>query len=170
MTIKDYWRYMKGINSFLPYFPPDITTYTVLLILPTLILGNDLKNILDRNLPQSFKEICRKNQYNVLNPIGDTLNYIHNVESRCAENSKMAKAKAKGSKPKDPKPKEIKAQGNQSQINVHIAQNKTTIQYTSKEGDFFYCRYLTWGNECITPVATVIVTSAPTIKSHPMAL
>ena len=103
---------MKEINDYLPYFPPDVTVNTAC-VTPAIFLDNDLKDILDKNFSQAFKDICRKTQCNMLkHSISDALDYLQNVESSYANSntartsqsnlsgrsSKKDKDKGKGSK------------------------------------------------------------------------
>ena len=62
MKIKDYWRQLKEINDFLPYFLPDKYIGSPR-ITPSAFDDNNLKDILDGNLQQVFKAICKRNQY-----------------------------------------------------------------------------------------------------------
>ena len=81
MKIKDYWRRLKEVNTFLPYFPPD-KSIDLLRITPSVLDDNDLKDILDGTLPPDFKAICKRNQFNVLaHPINDDMDYLRDVES-----------------------------------------------------------------------------------------
>ena len=83
MKIKDYWRRLKEINDILPYFPPD-KSIGVPHITPTVLDDNDLKDILDGNLPQAFCAVCKHNQYIVLaHPISDAMDYLQDIESTC---------------------------------------------------------------------------------------
>ena len=49
---------MKNINSHIPYFPPDVISAAP--VTPTILPNTDLKDFLDGNLPQFYKDICRK--------------------------------------------------------------------------------------------------------------
>ena len=76
LKIKDYWRRLKEINYFLPYFPPDKSIGSPR-IAPSVLDDNDLKDILDGALPSAFKAICKRNQFNVLaHPINDAMDYL----------------------------------------------------------------------------------------------
>ena len=91
MKIRDYWRHLKEINEFLPYFPPD-KFIGAPRVTPSVLDDNDLKDVLDvKNLLQTFGAICKRNQYNVLvHPISDAMDYLQDVESTCtipAQNS-----------------------------------------------------------------------------------
>ena len=81
MKIKDCWRHMNEINRNISYFPPDTTIGTVHVI-QTIFMDNEHKDIVDGILPQAFKGIFRKNQYNVSkHPISDALNYLQSDEN-----------------------------------------------------------------------------------------
>ena len=82
--IKDYWRRLKEINDFLPYFLPDKSIGS-LRIAPSVLNNNDLKHILDGTpLPSAFKAICNRNQFNALaHQINDAVDYLQDVEGTC---------------------------------------------------------------------------------------
>ena len=60
MKIKDYWRRLKEIKDFLPFFPLDKSIGS-LRIAPSVLDDDDLKDILDSALPPAFKAICKRN-------------------------------------------------------------------------------------------------------------
>ena len=92
MKIKDYWRWLKEINDYLPYFPPDKVIGGP--GVPSAALDdNELNKILDANLPQAFRNICKNIQYNVLaHPIDYALDYLQNVESMVTKTVKCSKS------------------------------------------------------------------------------
>ena len=90
MKIKDYWRRLKEINNFLPYFPPD-KSISSLRIAPSVIDNNNLKDTLDGALPSAFKAICKRNQFNVFaHPINDAMDYLQDVEGTCTTSARTA--------------------------------------------------------------------------------
>ena len=83
MKLKNYWRGLKEINNCLPYFLPD-KSIGAPRTTPTVLVDNDIKGILDENLPQAFQEIFKGNQYNILvHKFGDAMDYLQNMESTC---------------------------------------------------------------------------------------
>ena len=81
MKLIDYWRCSKEIIRYLPYFSPDATIDT-LCVTPTIFQDNNIKVILDVNRPQAFKDICKRNQYNMVKySIINAPDCLQNMES-----------------------------------------------------------------------------------------
>ena len=136
--IKYDWRQLTEINSSLPYFPPDKAIGNPC-VAQTVLQDHELEDIFDSNLPKEFKDICKRNQYNVLgHPISNALNYLQNVKStysttkRSSSNSSSGGGSSKKGKVND------KGKGNRkSKVGKYSHCSKW---HFTKEGDFSDCR------------------------------
>ena len=167
MKIKDYWRHLKEIDDFLPYFLPDKSIESPR-ISPLVLDGNDLKDALDGNLSQAIKSICKRNQYNVLpHPISETMDYLQEVESTCTtptRNVNWTLSHTSSSKGENSGKDKDKGKG-KSEVGKCPHCNKW--HYT-KDSDFSDCRFLSGKNKSTTPAKEMTVTNALSINNHHM--
>ena len=77
------WRRSTAISHT---SPPDVTSSAP--VVPMILPDTDLKDFLNGSLPQAYKDICRKSQYNILkHSISDALDYLQNPESNYANST-----------------------------------------------------------------------------------
>ena len=157
MTIKEYWKRLKEINNFLPYFPPD-KLIEAPRATPNVLDDNELKDILDGILPQAFCTICKRNQCNVLvHPISNAMDYLldkgstctitaHNSNNNSSSNS-STKGKGKGKVGKCPRRK------NDISPKTATSWIADPFQETSASS---------------TPARAMTATNAQSIRNHPM--